>query len=150
MKNKDTNLIGLIWLIGITMAVINFLNPVHAQQSHPYNTVVFGDILREEQLEMQIVYDRAKHIACQEGYYKKGTRAERQHNPGNLKAGGRTDEVNHTIYSSPLKGWLALHSLLYKYNHLTLDAIGEFYAEDENWANGVRRCNPPTNEAKEM
>lgn len=103
----------------------------------------FGSILRETQLDMDMIYSRAKHIACQEGYYKKGTRAERQNNPGNLKAGGKTDEVNHTIFATPTKGWLRLYQLLYKYQDLTLEQIGKFYAEDKAWAYKVRRCNPP-------
>lgn len=100
----------------------------------------FGDKLRESQLETRRVYERAKAIACQEGYYKKGTIAQRNNNPGNLKKSGYPVKNGHSYFETPMQGWMELHKLLYKYNHLTLEQMNSWYATDPNWARGVKRC----------
>jgi hypothetical protein len=100
----------------------------------------FGGKLREAQLDMDIVYNRANAIACAEGFYKSGSVAQRNNNPGNLKAGGLTDTQGHTIYTSELSGWLNLYRLLYKHRDKTIEQIGTFYASDRNWSRNVRVC----------
>ena len=101
----------------------------------------FCDKLRISQQESERLILRAKSIACQEGYYKKGTLAQRNRNAGNLKKSGTPhDKYGHSIFRTDVEGWLALYQLLYKYKHLTLEELGTFYATDPNWARGVRSC----------
>lgn len=100
----------------------------------------FGDNLRATQLDIELVYNRAKAIACAEGFGKPGNRPTRNNNPGNLKAGGKVDNQNHTILPTEVEGWLALYSLLYKHKDETIDQISLWYAEDVRWAGNVRSC----------
>jgi hypothetical protein len=101
----------------------------------------FGDRLRISQLDTERLYKRARAIACQEGYYKHGSLAQRNNNPGNLKKSGYPkDKYGHSIFENSTQGWLELYALLNKYNHLTLDQMNKFYATDKNWANGVKGC----------
>jgi amino acid permease len=100
----------------------------------------FGDTLREAQLDMDTLYNRAEAIACAEGFNKADTIAQRNNNPGNLKARGNTDKYGHTIYESELTGWLALYKLLYKHQYKSIEQIGTFYATDPGWSRNVYSC----------
>jgi len=60
----------------------------------------------------------AQALATFEGYFKSGTVADRNNNPGNLRAGvGQigTDANGYAIFASPDDGWNAL------YNQINLD-----------------------------
>lgn len=64
-------------------------------------------------------YDLAQAIATQEGYFKSGTLAQRNNNPGNLRAGPRAiakDGNGLAVYASVNDGWLDL------YRQIGLDA----------------------------
>ena len=139
MKNKDTNLIGLIWLIGITMAVINFLNPVHADD------IQFGSQLSEVQTEYADLYLLQKSIAICEGGLNEKSLAWKNRNAGNIKAGGHTDRQGHTIFGSRLEGYLAhLELLQRRYWKLTPKQMNVRYATDKNWHKCVSwYYNPP-------
>lgn len=152
MKMKTKTALIIIWII----IILSLLYAVCTNQSktelilkanadywEDYSTDIglrFGDRLRETQLEMEVVYNRSKAIACAEGYYKEGSRAMRNHNPGNIKMGGLTDNQNHTIFDTDVDGWLALYKLLYLKRNLTIYQLGTTYAEDPNWANNVIAC----------
>ena len=99
-----------------------------AQESHPYPDYAFGSKLRIAQLEMDIIYARAERIASCEGFYKKNSVSQRNHSPGNLKAGEPHDQYGHTIYPNDIAGWVALHSLLYRHKDETLYSISRWYA----------------------
>lgn len=55
----------------------------------------------------------ARSIASYEGYEKRGTLAQRQNNPGNLKFVGQKDSVRgdngFARFKTPNAGWSALH-----------------------------------------
>ncbi len=160
MKNEITNLkeaikadinkeprshwlaVGAIWVLILSTFFSGI--GVKAQGIEDYTTSIdqlhFGSVLKAEIYDTQVVYARAKAVACQEGFYKEGTIAQTQNNPGNLKKSGYSVRKGHSLFETELQGWMELRALLYRYNHLSLEAIGSFYAEDDNWANGVRRC----------
>lgn len=113
---------------------------VPVANEHLITDFMFGNEILKTYMETDLVFSRAKAIACQEGYYAGNTVAWRNKNPGNLKAGGTIDKVRHTIYNTHIEGWLALYEFLYRYRHLTIKQIGKFYAEDTAWSKGVQRC----------
>jgi len=60
---------------------------------------------------MSLIDDLAQAIATFEGYFKPGTVAARNNNPGNLRAGPRAigkDERGYAIYATPEDGWADL------------------------------------------
>lgn len=68
-------------------------------------------------------------IARQEGFLVPGSRAQRNHNPGNINYGVfasrngaiRGDDKNYAVFSDDETGWRALTALLQQsYRHLTL------------------------------
>lgn len=84
-------------------------------------------------------------IEKQEGY-RPGTRAWKNNNPGNLKYGKFTrdagatgkDDDGHAIFPTVVMGRQALRRLIRsKGNGMTLAEIGQWYAEDPKWAQGV-------------
>lgn len=87
-------------------------------------------------------------IATQEGFFKDGTLALKNNNPGNIKYGPFArrqgaidkDEQNHAIFPSPSVGWEALRVLLNtKFKGQSLEEIGRHYAEDPEWATQVAK-----------
>lgn len=100
----------------------------------------FGDKLRAAQLDTELMYNRRKAIATQEGFYKSGSLSQRNSNPGNLKKSGYPrDEQGHSIFPNEVVGWLELSALLYKHNDKSLDQIGGFYATDPLWSSKVKK-----------
>jgi hypothetical protein len=135
----------ILFVIFLILAIfiisqISFASSPLEDYTTEINKLHFGDSLRATQLETERVYTRAHAIACQEGFYKQGSIAQRNNNPGNLRKSGYPRKNGHSYFESDLQGWMELYKLLYKNNHLSLEAIGKFYAEDPNWARGVRRC----------
>lgn len=104
----------------------------------PKTPLIFGDTLVSMQREMSKIYRLAEAIARQEGYYKDGSRSQRNNNPGNLKAGCPCDSQKHTVYDTPLEGWNSLYWYLLTKEGMTLEQIGKTYAEDFLWATKVK------------
>jgi hypothetical protein len=101
----------------------------------------FGDKLRITQLEMQRLYARSRAIACAEGFYVKGSLAQRNNNPGNLKKSGYPrDPQRHSIFPNKVVGWLETNNLLYKHNDKPIEKIGRWWATDPNWSTNVKAC----------
>lgn len=68
------------------------------------------------------VKDFAKAIAKMEGYYKTGSRAQRNNNPGNIRKftpavvnGKKVILEGYEFYETPELGWAALEKLIMKY-----------------------------------
>lgn len=59
---------------------------------------------------MSFIAEFAKAIATMEGYFKPGSIAQRNNNPGNLRRWGNRPVVNGFAYfDTPEQGWAALH-----------------------------------------
>ena len=100
--------------------------------------LTFGESLTQEIRGLEIVYNRSKAISICEGYYVPGSRAQRNNNPGNLRAGKPYDDKRFTIYPSPLHGHLALTGLVYKSRHQSIKAMVKWYAGNSpDWVNCV-------------
>ena len=153
-KDKDLIILAIMWLVimlylGYSLLVTSpqktdLVLRANADFWEDYTSEIdhlhFGDKIRIAQLDYELIYNRAKAIACAEGYNIKGSVADRNNNPGNLKAGGHTDEQRHTIYDTAVEGWLALYQYLQERQHLTIAQIGQTYATDKNWARNVEKC----------
>jgi hypothetical protein len=83
----------------------------------------------------------AQAIAREEGFYVTGSRAERNHNPGNLEYGAfaiahgaEKSDGRFAIFPDPLDGFEALEALLkFSYSGLTIErAIRKYAPESEN------------------
>lgn len=102
--------------------------------------LTFGDDLITTINEMDNkVYKRAKAISKCEGFYKDGSLAQINRNPGNLKKSGHPrDNQGHSIFDSEVDGWLHLYELLYKNRDHSIYQISSWYATDRiNWLNCV-------------
>lgn len=67
-------------------------------------------------------------IATMEGFYKPGSRAARNMNPGNLRSWGRTPLAGgYASFARPSDGWAALHSQIRKNIKRGLNTF-EFFA----------------------
>jgi len=123
--------------IAVSVVLLGFQLYVRdARSSYPVvSDMVFGMDLQQSQEEMAIVYEKARAIAWCEGFYKKGTRAQRNHNPGNIKGPLPRDDGGHTVFPSVIEGWNALHYLLItKYKDMTpSEMFAKGYAESNLW-----------------
>jgi hypothetical protein len=125
--------IGIIWGI-----IIYLILTAHVIGARSDQNLTFGGTLQASQTEMGQIYALAKKISKCEGFYKKGSLAQRNRNPGNLKSSSKTDRQGHTIYDSELEGWTALYRLLYKHRKETLRQMSRWYASSSNvWYNCI-------------
>jgi hypothetical protein len=92
----------------------------------------FGDKLRETQLNMEVVYNRIEAVRQCEGWYKKGSIAQRTNNQGNFKAGGKTDSQGHTIFEAPIHSYQFMLKYFYNRQDQTLYQISRYYASASN------------------
>ncbi len=64
---------------------------------------------------MSLIESIAQAIGQMEGYFKPGTIAQRQNNPGNLRSWGDTPIVNgYASFPTPEAGWQALYAQVSK------------------------------------
>lgn len=137
----------IIWFIIITLIVTAQPSLATSEQMkgwEDYTSEIsqlhFGDNLRAEQLYTELVYSRAKAIAIHEGFYREGSLAQRNNNPGNLKKSGYPrDRQGHSIFPTVTHGWLELYALLYRHNDESLEQMNKWYATDKSWSKGVRK-----------
>lgn len=145
--NKDLILLLLIWLIIILSllyavstngAKTKLVLEAHAQQDNPYTDFVFGDRLRESQLDMEVVYNRIEAVRTCEGWYKEGSLAQINNNMGNFKAGGVTDRQGHTIFQAPLDSYMYMLKYFFNRQDQTMYQISRYYATaSDRWLNCV-------------
>ena len=139
---KDKILLGIIWIIILLSAVYMIATNTRQTQlilnAKASERLSFGDALLETQDEMQIIYDRAEAIAYAEGYYKSGTLARKNNNPGNIKLSGYSrDNQGHSVFATSIQGWIELWGLLYRHKDESIVQMGRWYATDKNWARNV-------------
>jgi len=64
---------------------------------------------------MNLVESISQAIATMEGYFKSGTIAQRNNNPGNLRSWGSNPVVNgYAVFPTPEAGWQALYQQIGK------------------------------------
>ena len=141
--NKDLILLMIIWLIiifSLGYAVLTngektrLVLEANAQEDFPYTDFVFGDRLREAQLDMEVVYNRIEAVRRCEGWYKEGSLARRNNNQGNYKAGGVTDSQGHTIFDTPLQSYQFMLKYFYNRQGQTMYQISRYYASaSDQW-----------------
>ncbi len=130
----------IIWTMILLSVLYAALTNEHKTQlvleANANQELEFGELLKETQKEYRDLYRLQKSISICEGGLNEQSLAYRNNNPGNLKAGGTTDNQGHTIFKSRIQGYLSHLSLLqrrywgytpYYMNH-TLN-----YATDPNW-----------------
>lgn len=117
-----------------TAILLTFLLFGNTPPSNAQEDLQFGQYLEETQKEYRDLYRLQKSIAICEGGLNEQSLAWRNRNPGNLKAGGHTDNQGHTIYNNRLQGYLSHLSLLQRryWGHTPLQ-MNKHYATDKNW-----------------
>ena len=118
----------IIWFIIITMILSATPSKAAIQP------LEFGSYLQKEKERLSDLYRLQKSIAICEGSNVENSIPNKLNNPGNLKAGGKTDSQGHTIYESEVQGYLAHLSLLNRrYWGKTPKEMNKRYATDPNW-----------------
>ena len=126
----------ILMLIIISFALYEVLTIALTQNAIVFasSDLDFGSHLIEVQTEYSDLYRLQKSISICEGADHKESRAYRNNNPGNLKAGGKTDDRGHTIYPNHVTGYLAhLELLQRKYWGMTPKEMNRQYATNKKW-----------------
>ena len=133
MKNIPIELIIVILAV-LYMIAVNGGKTQIVLEANAKEGLQFGQLLEETQEQYRDLYLLQKSVSICEGGLNVDSLAYRNNNPGNLKAGGRTDNQGHTIYKSRLAGYMAHLSLLErKYWGQTPLQMNKRYATDPNW-----------------
>jgi len=135
---KKYNEAQVIWVILILSIMWGLLTNGSKTQlvleASANQTLSFGEYLQDTQTEYNDLYRLQKSISICEGGLNKNSLAYRNNNPGNLKAGGVSDNQGHTIYKNRTQGYLAHLSLLQRrYWGKTPLEMNKHYATDKNW-----------------
>lgn len=86
--------------------------------------------------QLEFVQRFAESIANMEGFYKKGSLAQRNNNPGNLRSWGtRPTLKGFALFDTPEQGWKALRSQIAK-NIARKLTMHEFFAGKEGGYGG--------------
>lgn len=134
-KNSGTEwmMVGAI-ILAIVITFISGMGERSVPKASADEQVEFGSYLQKEQERLSDLYRLQKSIAICEGSNVENSIPNELNNPGNLKAGGKTDSQGHTIYQSEVEGYLAhLKLLSTRYWGKTPKEMNKRYAKDPNW-----------------